>query len=155
MYYARWMSDSTPLDCVLGFIRAVEGGGGSKSVRPYLADDFTLTEWPHVLSPSGAIRDLEATLFGAEQSKKVARDQRFEIVRTTSEGGRVVLEMNWSATLLLDLPHWDAGETIRARSTAVFEVVDGKIRSQDSYDCYFTDPGQETVSRGGSVASDD
>ncbi|MBB6403040.1 nuclear transport factor 2 family protein [Arthrobacter sp. AZCC_0090] len=145
------MSDSTPLECVLGLIRAVESGGGSESVRPYLADDFKLTEWPHVLSPTGAIRDFRETLSGAEQSRTVVRDQHFDIVRSTSEGGRVVLEMNWSATLLLDLPHWNAGETIRARSTAVFEVVDGKIRSQDSYDCYFTEPGQEAVPAGGSV----
>ncbi|WP_426297628.1 nuclear transport factor 2 family protein [Arthrobacter sp. R-11] len=139
------MSELTPLDCVLGFIRAVEGGGGAADVRPFLADDFKLTEWPHVLSARGAIRDLQATLSGADQSKDVVKNQHFEIVRTTCEGNRVVLEINWSAILLLDLPHWDAGETIRARTTAVFEVEDGRIRSQDSYDCYFTDPAQVTV----------
>jgi limonene-1,2-epoxide hydrolase len=139
------MSEMTPLDCVLGFIRAVENGGGAEDVRPFLAEDFKLTEWPHVLSAKGAIRDLQATLSGADQSKDVVKNQRFDIVRTTCEGNRVVLEINWSATLLLDLPHWDAGDTIRARTTAVFEVEDGRIRSQDSYDCYFTDPEQETV----------
>ncbi|WP_307794457.1 nuclear transport factor 2 family protein [Arthrobacter cavernae] len=61
--------------------------------------------------------------------------QRFELVRSTCDGDRVVLEMNWSATLLIDLPHWDAGDTIRARSTAVFELREGRIISQDSYDC--------------------
>ncbi|MGW9412563.1 nuclear transport factor 2 family protein [Arthrobacter cupressi] len=140
------MTELAPLDCVLGFIRAVEGGGGAAELHPFLADDFTLTEWPHVLSVKGAIRDLQATLAGADQSKDVVENQHFEIVRTTCEGNRVVLEINWSATLLLDLPHWDAGDTIRARTTAVFEVENGRIRSQDSYDCYFTSPGQLTVS---------
>ncbi|WP_115789135.1 nuclear transport factor 2 family protein [Arthrobacter silvisoli] len=139
------MTELTPLDCVLGFIRAVEGGGGAEEVRPFLADNFRLTEWPHVLSVRGAIRDLRATLSGADQSKDVVRNQHFDIVRTTCEGNRVVLEINWSAVLLLDLPHWDAGDTIRARTTAVFEVENGRIRSQDSYDCYFTDPTQVTV----------
>jgi hypothetical protein len=54
----------------------------------------------------------------------------------------VVLEIDWSATILLDLPYWDAGERIRARTTSVFELRDGKIVSQDSYDCYFTEAEQ-------------
>ncbi|MFE4195067.1 nuclear transport factor 2 family protein [Paenarthrobacter sp. NPDC056912] len=135
------MSDSTPLDCVLGFVRTVEAGGGAAELRPYLAEDFKLTEWPHALSKSGSTRNLAETLAGADQSKDIVADQRFEVVRTTTEGNRVVLEMNWSATLLLDLPHWDRGDTIRARSTAVFELREGRIVSQDTYDCYYTAPG--------------
>lgn len=134
------MSDSTPLDCVLGFVRTVEAGGGSAELRPFLAEDFTLTEWPHVLSKTGSTRNLAETLSGADYSKDIVANQRFEVVRSTTEGDRVVLEMNWSATLLLDLPHWDRGDTIRARSTAVFELRDGLIVSQDTYDCYYTTP---------------
>lgn len=138
------MSDSNPLDQVLGFVRTVEAGGGAAEISPYLAPDFTLTEWPHALSKTGSTRTLQETLNGAAHSKNIVANQRFEVVRTTCEGNRVVLEMNWSATLLLDLPHWDAGETIRARSTAVFELRDGLIVSQDTYDCYYTLPEQAT-----------
>ncbi|MDR6987232.1 hypothetical protein J2Y66_001714 [Paenarthrobacter nitroguajacolicus] len=134
------MSNSPTLDHVLGFIRTVEAGGGAADIRPYLAEDFKLTEWPHALSKTGSTRDLQETLAGADHSKEIVADQRFDVVRTTSEGNRVVLEMNWSATLLLDLPHWDRGDTIRARSTAVFELRDGLIISQDTYDCYYTAP---------------
>jgi ketosteroid isomerase-like protein len=49
----------------------------------------------------------------------------------------VAVEADWSATVLMDLRYWDSGETIRARTSSVFEVRDGKIVSQDSYDCYF------------------
>lgn len=138
--YARRMTVATPLDCVLGFIRTIGSGGGADDIRPFLADDFRLVEWPHALAKAGSTRNLAETLDGASQSKDIVADQRFEIVRTTCEGSRVVLEMNWSATILLDLPHWDSGDTIRARTTAVFEVLDGKIISQDSYDCYYTEP---------------
>ncbi|WP_426002725.1 nuclear transport factor 2 family protein [Paenarthrobacter sp. NyZ202] len=134
------MSNST-LDHVIGFVRTVEAGGGAEDIRPYLDPEFTLTEWPHALSKMGSTRNLEQTLTGADDSKSIVADQKFEIVRTTCEGNRVVLEMNWSARLLLDLPHWDAGETIRARSTAVFELRDGLIVSQDTYDCYYTAAG--------------
>ncbi|MFK0000728.1 nuclear transport factor 2 family protein [Paenarthrobacter sp. NPDC090522] len=132
------MSHSDPLEVVLGFVRTVEAGGGGADIDPFLAEDFTLTEWPHALSKTGSTRTREETLAGADDSKAIVSGQRFEVVRTTTEGNRVVLEMNWSAVLLLDLPHWDAGETIRARSTAVFELRDGLIASQDTYDCYYT-----------------
>ena len=132
------MTDSTSLDQVLGFIRAVEAGGGAAELRPFLTEDFQLTEWPHALSKTGSTRSLAETLAGADHSKQIVTNQIFEVVRTTSQENRVVLEMNWSATLLLDLPHWDRGDIIRARSTAVFELRDGLIASQDTYDCYYT-----------------
>lgn len=134
------MTTPTPLEHVLSFVRAVEAGGGSAELRPFLAEDFQLTEWPHALSKTGSTRNLAETLSGADDSHDIVADQRFEVVRTTSQDDRVVLEMNWSATLLLDLPHWDRGDTIRARSTAVFQLRDGLIISQDTYDCYYTVP---------------
>lgn len=134
------MSEISPLDVVLGFVRTVEAGGGATEIGRFLSEDFTLTEWPHALSRNGSTRTKQETMSGADDSKSIVASQRFEIVRTTTEGDRVVLEMNWSAVLLLDLPHWDAGETIRARSTAVFEVRGGLIASQDTYDCYYTHP---------------
>lgn len=133
------MTEGTPLECVLGFIRTVEAGGGPEQLRPFLSEDFKLTEWPHALAKTGSTRNLAEALDGAEQGRNVVSDQRFDVVRSTCEGGRVVLEMNWSARILLDLPYWNAGDTMRARTTAVFEVQDGKIRSQDSYDCYYTE----------------
>ena len=132
------MTEQTPLTCVLGYVRAIESGGGAAEVGTFLADDFTLVEAPHLLAPEGSTRNRGQVLAGADQSREVVSGQRFDVRRTTCEEGRVVLEMDWSATLLLNLPYWDAGETIRARTTSVFEVRDGRITSQDSYDCYFT-----------------
>jgi ketosteroid isomerase-like protein len=134
------MTEQTPLSCVLEFVRAIEAGGGSADVDRCLAEDFTLVEAPHVLAPEGSTRSREQVLAGAEQSRQVVSHQRFDIRRTTCEGNRVVLEVDWSATLLMDLRYGDAGETIRARTTSVFEVREGRIASQDSYDCYFTGP---------------
>lgn len=98
-----------PLTCVLGFIRALEAGGGAEDIRPFLAEDFVLVEAPHVLAPRGSTKTLEAVLSGAENSGEVVAGQRFEVNRTTCEGGRVVIEADWSATLRMDLPYWDTG----------------------------------------------
>jgi ketosteroid isomerase-like protein len=138
MGYPLSMTEQTALDCVLGFVRAIEAGGGAAEVDAFLADDFTLVEAPHLLAPEGSTRSRDQVLAGSDEGHKVVADQRFDVRRTTCEGGRVVLEADWSATLLMDLRYWDAGEVIRARTTSVFEVRDGRIISQDSYDCYFT-----------------
>ncbi len=129
--------EPTPVERVLDFIRTLESGGGGEAIRPFLASDFQLHEAPHLLAPEGSTRTLEQVLAGADQSGKVVVGQRFDVRRTTCEGGRVVLEADWSATTLMDLRHWDAGDTIRARTSSVFEVRDGLIISQDSYDCYY------------------
>lgn len=43
-----------PQDLVLGFLRALEAGGGADAINPYLADSFILTEASHLLAPEGA-----------------------------------------------------------------------------------------------------
>lgn len=131
--------ESAPLDRVLDFLRTLERGGGAEDIRPFLAEGFLLVEAPHVLAPEGSTRTLDQVLAGAEQSREVVTRQRFDVRRSTCEGGRVVIEADWSATLLMDLRYWDSGDVIRARTSSVFEVREGRIVSQDSYDCYFTD----------------
>ncbi|WP_411373334.1 nuclear transport factor 2 family protein [Arthrobacter sp. MPF02] len=126
-----------PQDLVLGFLSALEAGGGADAISPYLADSFLLTEAPHLLAPQGATRTLADVLAGLDQSAGVVAGQKFSVRRTTCEGSRVAVEADWSATVLMDLRYWDAGETIRARTSSVFEVRDGRIVSQDSYDCYY------------------
>lgn len=121
----------------MAYLRELESGGGAAGIRPYLADGFVLVEAPHLLAPGGSTRSLGDVLTGADQSGEVMAGQKFVIRRITCEGGRVVVEADWSATVLLDLPYWDAGETIRARTASVFVVSGGRIVSQDSYDCYF------------------
>ena len=128
---------ASPLEHVLEFIRVLEAGGGAAEIRPFLSKSFVLTEAPHLLAPEGSTRALAGVLAGADQSRQVVKDQKFIVRRTTCEGGRVVVEADWSATVLMDLRYWDRGETIRARTASVFEVSGGVIVSQDSYDCYF------------------
>ena len=127
-----------PLELVLEFVRTLEAGGVGADIEPFLADGFVLVEAPHLLAPEGSTRTRQQVLAGLDQSSGGVADQKFDIRRTTCESGRVVLEADWSATSLMDLRYWDTGETIRARTSSVFEVRDGRIVSQDSYDCYFT-----------------
>jgi hypothetical protein len=134
---AEFAPPVSPREHVLEFIRVLEAGGGAADIKPFLAESFVLTEAPHLLAPEGSTRRLAGVLAGADQSREVVTDQKFTIRRTTCEGNRVAVEADWSATVLMDLRYWDRGETIRARTSSVFELSDGLIVSQDSYDCYY------------------
>jgi len=132
------MAIPTPVDVVLGLLRTIEAGGGGEALAPFLAEDYVLTEAPHLLAPEGSTRNRAQVLEGADHSGEIVSGQRFEVRRTTCQAGRVVVEAEWSATVLMDLPYWDRGDEIRARTASVFEVRDGRIFSQHSYDCYYT-----------------
>ena len=132
------MTSPTPLDVVLRLLRTIEAGGGAEALAPFLAEDYVLTEAPHLLAPEGSTRTRAQVLDGAEHSGEVVSGQHFAVRRSTCEGGRVVIEAEWSATVLMDLPHCDKGDEIRARTASVCEGRDGRIASQHSYDCYYT-----------------
>lgn len=99
-----------PLDHVLEFMRVLESGGGAAAIRPFLADSFVLVEAPHLLAPEGSTRTLAEVLAGADQSPEVVADQKFVVRRTTCAGGRVAVEADWSAKVLMDLRYWDRGK---------------------------------------------
>lgn len=132
------MTSPTPVDVVLGLLRAIEAGSGAEAIAPFLAEDYVLTEAPHLLAPEGSTRTRAQVLDGAEHSGEIVSGQHFDVQRSICEGSRVVVEAEWSAMVLMDLPHWDKGDEIRARTASVFEVRDGRIASQHSYDCYYT-----------------
>lgn len=132
------MTPPAPLDRVLGLLRAIESGGGAAALEPFLAEGYVLTEAPHLLDPKGSTRSRAQVLAAADRSGEVVTGQRFVVQRSTCQGNRVVVEAEWSATLQLDLPLWDRGEQIRARTASIFELRGGLIVSQHSYDCYYT-----------------
>jgi hypothetical protein len=68
---------------------------------------FVLVEAPHLLAPEGSTRMLAEVLAGADQGSEVVADQKFVVRRTTCEDGRVAVEADWSATVLMDLRYGD------------------------------------------------
>src|SRR6478736_5425340 len=101
------MTDAAPLDRVLGLLRAIESGAGSAALEPFLAEDYVLTEAPHLLDPAGSTRTRDQVLAAADRSGEVVTGQHFDVRRTTCQENRVVVEAEWSAVLQLDLPLWD------------------------------------------------
>ncbi|SDP00273.1 Ketosteroid isomerase-related protein [Nakamurella panacisegetis] len=129
------MTRAETLAVARSYLNAVESGTTAE-LRRHLTTDFVQREWPNPMSPQGASRNLPEVLQAAEQGREVVADQVFQIATEAVDGDRVILEVNWSATLRVDFPDAPTGTRIRARVAIFLQIRDGRVASQDNYDHY-------------------
>lgn len=132
------MTRAETLAAARNYLRAVEDGSIA-ALRTHLTTDFVQREWPNPMSPHGASRNLPEVLQAAEQGREVVGDQVFQIATEAVDGDQVIMEVNWSATLLIDFPGSAAGTRIRARMAIFLTIRDGKVSAQHNYDSYLPD----------------
>ena len=129
------MSDRN-LDVVLRYLGAIEDGEPFENVSRFLTEDVIQREFPNQLVPNGATRGLQDLAEAAERGRKVVTKQRYEVLSSVSEGGRVALEVRWTATLAVPFGSIPAGGDMTARFGVFFVLRDGRIASQHNYDCF-------------------
>ncbi len=129
------MTRSETLAVARAYLKAVEAGTTAE-LRRHLTTDFVQREWPNPMSPEGASRNLPEVLQAAERGQDVVADQVFQIATEAVDGDRVIMEVNWSATLRVDFPDAPAGTRIRARVAIFLLIRDGLVAAQQNYDHY-------------------
>jgi ketosteroid isomerase-like protein len=127
---------TTNLELARRYLRAIEQGATGEALAAFFHPEVTQREYPNRLVPTGATRDLRAILDGAVRGQKVVSSQRYEVRHSVSEGERLALEVDWSATLLVPVGTLPAGGTIRAAFGVFLTFRDGRILSQHNYDCF-------------------
>jgi ketosteroid isomerase-like protein len=132
------MTRAETLAVARSYLQAVEEGFVAV-IRTHLTTDFAQREWPNPMSPQGASRNLPEVLQAAEQGREVVGDQVFQIATEAVDGDQVIMEVNWSATLLVDFPGRASGTRIRARMAIFLTIRDGKVCAQHNYDSYLAD----------------
>jgi ketosteroid isomerase-like protein len=93
-------------------------------------------EHPNLVVPSGRKRDAAAARAAREHSRRLLARHRFDVREHIVAGDRVVTRAAWTGTLAIDAGDWPAGTELRAECCMVFTVRDGRIASQENYDCY-------------------
>jgi len=91
------------------------------------------------MAPAGATRNLPEVLQTAEQASQVISNQVLQIATAAVAGDRVILEVNWSAKLKLDLPDNPAGGQIRSRIAIFLTIRDGLVAAQQNCDANLPD----------------
>ncbi len=128
--------EESNLALVLRYLRAIEGGARGEAMSEFLHDDVVQVEFPNRLTPHGARRDRAALDEAAERGAKVVRDQRYQVLGSVVQGDRVVLEVDWQATVAVTVGPLTEGQVMRARFAWVVELREGRIREMRNYDCF-------------------
>jgi len=129
-------SGQESLEIVKQYLSAIESGASFEEVQRYLAPDVVQTEFPNRLVPNGAIRRLPELAAAAASGRKVVSSQRYEIRNVVSVGEHVALEVRWAGTLAVPFGTIPAGGTMTASFGVFFVVRDGRIQTQNNYDCF-------------------
>lgn len=111
-------------------------GSTAEDLRPLLSPGLRVVEHPNLVTPAGAVRDLEATLVGFERGKALLREQRFTVHEVLAEGPRVAVRATWLGVVGRDLGPFREGQDLVAEVAALLTVRDGQVVDHETFDCY-------------------
>lgn len=124
------------VDTAVRYHQAVGRGAVGEELAGFFHADVVQREFPNVLFPDGAVRDLAGILEAAERGRGVLRSQSFDVLNAVAVGDQVALEVDWAGTLAVALGGLPSGHVLRARIAVFLEFRDGRIVAQRNYDCY-------------------
>jgi ketosteroid isomerase-like protein len=118
---------------VRAYLKAIEQ---QKDVAGFYAPDVVQEEFPNLLSPNGARRELADLKAAGQRGKDVMRSETYEIATLVEANDIVACEILWRGVLAVPLRSLKPGDEMRARFAAFFEFEGDKIRRQRNYDCF-------------------
>jgi ketosteroid isomerase-like protein len=122
-----------PLDTVRAYFLAVEKG--DPAALDFYADGVEQVEHPNAIKPTGDRRGIEQMQVDFEKGKRLLSRQQYEVRSAVVNGERVAVEVLWTGELAVALGSLQPGDVMRVQSAIFFRVRDGKIVSQENYDC--------------------
>jgi ketosteroid isomerase-like protein len=118
---------------VRAYLKAIEQ---RKDLTAFYAPDVVQEEFPNLLSPTGARRELADLKDAGKRGRGVLRSESYEIASLVEAGEMVACEILWSGVLAVALRSLQPGQEMRARFAAFFEFEGDKIRRLRNYDCF-------------------
>ena len=118
---------------VRAYLKAIEQ---RKDVISFYAPDVVQEEFPNLLSPTGARRELADLKAAGKRGQNVLASETYEIVSLVEAGDMVACEILWRGVLAMPLRGLKSGDGMNARFAAFFEFEGEKIRRQRNYDCF-------------------
>lgn len=94
-------------------------------------------EYPNLLNKTLQRRTFSEILDNIRAGRELLLDPHFELHHThTGPDGRIVVEAHWHATLANDIGPLLRGQQLSAEFCMIFELRDGKIIQQRTYNCF-------------------
>ena len=124
-------------DFIQTYLDAISAGATGDRLAGFFHPQVMQDEFPNLLTPQGAKRDLAAILVGARKEQALLRNQRFELHGVISETDAASAEATWTGVLGVPFGKLAPGDVIRARVAMFFAFREGLIYRQRSYDCFY------------------
>ncbi len=118
---------------VRAYLKAIEQ---RKDVTAFYARDVVQEEFPNLLSPAGARRELADLRSAGKRGQNVLASESYEIISMVEAGDMVACEILWRGVLAVALRSLKPGDEMRGRFAAFFEFEGDRIRRQRNYDCF-------------------
>jgi ketosteroid isomerase-like protein len=111
-------------------------GSSPDALLQVLHPALRVTERPNAINPRGAVRDREAVIAGFLAGKGLLAAQSIDVLELLVEGDRVAVRATWRGTVGAGTDALAPGAELVAHVAAWLTVVDGRIRSHETFDCY-------------------
>lgn len=98
--------------------------------------DIKQIEWPNLLNPSGAERDLAGMIDGFERGREVLSGQTYVVISAHATAQGAALEMAWRGKLAVAIGDLAAGDEMTGHIAMFMTFRDGKIATCHNYDCF-------------------
>jgi len=116
-------------------------GSTAEDLRTVLHSDVRITEHPNAISPTGQVRDRDASVAGFEAGKRLLSAQAFDVHEVLVDGDRVAVRATWRGTIAAAAGPFAEGAELTAHIASFLTVQDGLIREHETFDCYEPLPG--------------
>ena len=134
------MTDLLPSDALVerarAYLRAIETRLPFDELSRFYTPDCVQEEFPNRLVPNGARRTLDDLKAAAARGVKAVESERYEVLNVVAQDNTVVLEVRWSATLLIGFGTLEPGHTMTARFAVFLDFEGDRIARQRNYDCF-------------------
>lgn len=117
------------------YLRSLERGDLEAMLRVYDPGAIQI-EHPNRLKPQGDRRDLDRMVADFERGRALLASQRYEVLSASASGETVAMQVLWTGVLAVPLGGLAAGDSMRARCAIFLEFRDGRIVTQQNYDCF-------------------
>ncbi len=131
-------------DIARDYLHALSSAAAPADMARFFHEDVTEEEFPNLMLPVGATRDLSAILAARSRAESLWRDQRFELRGATGGGSQVAMEVGWTGSATCRTDAYAAGERAEARLAIFLKFQDQRIVRQRTYVCFAAMGGDGT-----------
>ncbi|PZO37168.1 MAG: hypothetical protein DCF19_19390 [Pseudanabaena frigida] len=124
------------LEITKNYLKDIAEGKTADELAIYYSESVEQIEYPNLLLPNGAIRNLNDLKEASLRGKSVLISQNYDIQKSYVVGNTVILETIWTAKIAIPIGQTPAGKEMKAYFAQFIEFEDGKIIRQRTYDCF-------------------